>query len=174
MRSLNAIFVVTAWVAFISMMTCLIFDAMKGCASAQYDEDTALALVQCLRAECETCTRDPEEPAAIAWILKKGAIAKGIDFRDQIHEYCAMFNRHNDRARSIADSTFDDPKRGSKRWWSKMHRWARRFLLGYIPDPERESKHFGCDGDTRRMQGRILLRSFCSKVGCTHIWGRKV
>lgn len=164
----NIVLVISIWIAAISLT---IFGMARACAA-----QSALALVRCIRAECETCNRDPREQAAIAWILLKGAQLKGVSLYRQTVEYCALFNRHNDRAREITESTFDNPKRGSIRWWERAHVWVIMFLSGRIPDPEPSALHWGGSSDTRRMKGRILLRSFCDSDGqrCNHLWGVKI
>lgn len=173
MRFLTGLLLALFWLLFIGLITFLVFDSIRLFVHAQDSEDTALALVQCLRAECETCPNQKER-AAIAWVLRKTARARGVYLRDQILDYCAVFKLPTKRSRKIVESTFLHPKRGTRRWWRKTRRWALRFLAGRIPDPEPMAKHWGGDMDTRRMTGRILLRSFCNSSGCTHLWSKKM
>lgn len=66
MRALNVLIIIAIW----SLVFGMCGGGICNRVNAQYDEKTALALVQCLRAECETCQREGEK-AAIAWVLKK-------------------------------------------------------------------------------------------------------
>jgi len=170
-RALNVVVVITLWIVVVALF---VFGIAR-MACAQYDERTALALVQCLRAECDECDRNPEEPAAIAWVLKKTAKVRGVSLHKQITGYCALFNRHNDRARAIVASTFEEPKNGSKQWWLEMRIWARLFLLGQIPDPLEKACHWGGGTDVYRMKGRRLVGSYCNRRNkkCNHFWSKK-
>lgn len=165
--AINSIIVISIWIIVFSLFT---FGVARSC-FAQYDDGTALALVRCLRAECNIC-HDPQQRASIASILRKRAKYRGETLREHAESYCAVFNRHTDRARDIASSTWDRPNRGSKRWWRKMRAWVHKFLMGKVKDPEPASWDWGSNEDTYRMVGRTLLRSFCFNGKCNHIWSR--
>lgn len=170
MKALNVLIVLAIW----SLVFGMCGGGICNTVNAQYDERTALALVQCLRAECESCPRE-DEKAAIAWVLRKRAERSGTALIEKIHSYCAVFRKDHDRAREIKASTFDNPKRGSRQWWLEMRVWARLFLIGEIDDPVNMAMQWGGNMDTHYMAGRVLLGSYCDKEyrWCNHFWSDK-
>lgn len=160
MRALNVVVMALIWTVAISLLVCGV--VCKCC--AQYDERTALALVQCIRAECDRCDRHPDEQAAIAWALKKQAKERGISLLRQIRYYCAMFNKHRDRAVAIFNSTFERPQWGDVGWWRRMHSWAFDFLEGRIPDPVEKAMYFGGEMDVPSSR-LIEVKRYCNKRG---------
>ena len=122
----------------------------SGCfAQANYKQETALALAKCVRAECDTC-RKPKERDAIAWVLKKQSILTGRTFHKQIIAYCAVFDRANERANNIWNSTFERPLHGRKKWWSEAREWAIAFIESPPTDPLPLAMHWGGNMDTPR------------------------
>ena len=63
-------------------------------------DETALALAQCIVAECNHCDNDMKEPIATAWVIYKRMIAYNNNkynkhkrsFKEQIYAYCAIFD----------------------------------------------------------------------------------
>lgn len=171
-----------------AIMATIIFGLTRFC-SAQ-DEKTALALAQCLAAECDRCDRG-EEKAAIAWALWKGMQRYNANprnrttrtFYDQIIAYCAVFDRRSSyyygkRAKQIRNSTRDKSNHLRDREWKALYEFSFSFVRrpSTVEDPHSESWHFGgvLDITRAREKGLRVLGKYCNKRGkwCTYIFGR--
>jgi len=140
---------------------------------AHADDLTALRLVQCIRAECDSCSKNPDEPAAIAHVILKRMtqyndnpswsngyaynIPKTLSYDEYIIAYCSVFDHrsslyYSDRATKILESTFMRPLHGKPAWWGRMQQWANKFLQGEIPDPLPRAMHWGGDMDIARAK----------------------
>ena len=170
------------------LISLVVFGAVKTCGAQSYDK-TALALAQCLVAECDRCDRG-EEKAAIAWVLWKGMErynenpynAKKRSFYDQIKAYCAVFDRRSKfyygrRTRLIRRATYDRPPHIDFSSWRAIVEFSEWFLVGAVSDPIPASRHFGGILDTKRARrnGMKVLKKYCNRRGhwCTYIFGRK-
>lgn len=108
-------------------------------------DQTALLLAQCLRAEADTYYPDY---APIAHVLKKRAEQRGVSLRVMILDYCAVFDKrsvqhYRRRARAILASTVTSPKHGTKKEWMMLYEFVAHFVDGLIPDPCPKAMHWG-------------------------------
>jgi len=141
-------------------------------AQAESKQKTALALAKCVRAECDTC-RKPKERDAIAWVLKKQAALTGRSFYRQIVAYCAVFDRANDRANNIWNSTFENPKHGKASWWLEAREWAYAFIDNPPADPLPEAMHWGGNMDIPRAVRAGWIRIAGPPDYVNTFWGFK-
>lgn len=137
-----------AYVVMAFIVTTITISAV--CKYAGGRDNTDIHLAQCLRSECDECA-DPNERAAIAWILRKQASRTGRTLDEQILAYCAMYKSMSPRAVSIWASTFNEPKYGDRKWWTATRKWVSSFLSGHVPDPHPNSCHWGGLMDTTHM-----------------------
>ena len=189
MRILNGILSYLVITVFVCMIVALVLDSIKGCACAQSYDKTALALAQCLVAECDRCDRG-EEKAAVAWVLWKGMErynenpynTKKRSYYDQIKAYCAVFDRRSKfyygrRARLIRRATYNRPPHIDYSSWRAIVEFSEWFLVGAVSDPIPDSRHFGGIFDTKRARrnGMKILKKYCNRRGhwCTYIFGGK-
>lgn len=138
---------------------------------------TALHLAQCIRAECNDCKRYPEEPSAIAHVLKKRLDqynrinVNKRTFDEQIKAYCSVFRRTTDRAMRIRFSSFETPNHGKKYWWLKMRRFTNTFIFDpeSIIDPTPNAMHFGGKIDDYRAHRNnwVLVASYQNRFWAT-------
>lgn len=129
------------------------FDILK----ADCKDETALHLAQCLRAECDTCERFPNEKAAIAHILVKltnqynnnkyNKRTRSLD--DTIKAYCSIFGSKRKRAVRIRHSPFGKSIHGNKQWWESTIQWTTKFVAdpSSIIDPTPLAMYWGGDMD---------------------------
>ena len=128
--------------------------------AAKGQDNTALHLAQCMRAETDTYHGyQDREWAAMSWVLYKRSFQKGVSFNDMILQYCAVFDNRSHhyygvRARAIRASTFDKPKHGTKKDWAKLKAFTTKFMNGLYPDPCSHADHFGNEGD---VKGKALV-----------------
>lgn len=184
----------TNFIIVMAIMTVVILVLTRIC-SAQSDDDTALALAQCLVAECDRCDRANErgeytEKEAIAWVLWKGMERYNANprnkrkrtFKDQIHAYCAVFDKrsvyyYGKRAKGIRNSTRTRTRHIRGEEWRALLDFSISFVRqpSGFTDPYQSSRHFGgiLDIGGAREKGLRVLGEYRNKHGkwCTYIFG---
>lgn len=167
----------------IVMIICAIIYLIRCCDAEPADaqDNTALVLAQCIRAECDTCTKDKREPSAILHVLRKAMVrwnANHLEQRtiaDQARAYCALFDRssqhhYGQRASNIRASTFSRPIHGTAEWWAQTRETVELFLSGGLADPTPAADHFGGAMDTHRAvaNGWRLVATMSNRFWCSH------
>lgn len=139
---------------------------------------TALALAQCIIAECNHCDNDMKEPIATAFVLYKRMIQyndnkynkRKRSFYEQIRIYCAVFNKgaaenyngHKqiERRNNILASTFSHPvyldNKVTKEYWYWLELFCYAFVynINSYTDPCPNAMHFGGSMDISNMYKR--------------------
>lgn len=131
--------------------------------AARGQDNTAINLGRCLRAETNTYSNDW---APMAWVLRKRAYQKGVTLNEMVLQYCAVFDKrsyayYRDRSKKIRESTFQAPKYGTEKEWKVLSRFVASFLRGTVGDPCPEAEHFGNEGD---VAGKSLVE-VCPELG---------
>jgi hypothetical protein len=158
---------------------------------AQDDDDTVLALAQCLAAECDKCDRGKEKEA-IAWVLWKRMERYNANpnnrekrtYYEQVIRYCSVFDKrsvyyYRYRSRRIRAATIENQSHLTNADWLSLLIFSRRFVSpNERPgDPTPSAIHFSGLIDIRIALARSLVEvtRYCSrnKKWCTILWRRQ-
>jgi hypothetical protein len=160
---------------------------------AQDDNETALALAQCLAAECDMCDHDPDERNSMVMVMRKLQLQfnanprnkKQRSYRDQVLAYCALFDKrsylyNHPRRVAIRSATLEHNSHLDDMTWRELVDYSRNVLsFGWdkVPDPTPTGMYFSgkCDINKAHQRGLVEVTRYCSDGGrwCTIIWRRQ-